>query len=380
MRPSLIVFIDCFPRDVAGDWFLPELPGRSAVRPGFGYSVNIVAELFAGTTPDDLGYFNLFQYEPENRWLRRAAPALRLLSPLRLWYLADRVAHRLVSRRWGFAGNIPFRYIGWFEPAGVYPFSPAFGRPTLFHAPAFDGGRVFHSDLKGVRPPHRDRALVDRALAAVRPERSVFLSLSDLDATAHAHGVGSPQFQARAGELDVWLRELVERFRDANPDGYVAVVSDHGASNPHGPFDLGVERRFGPARPGRYVHFLDATLARFWVGDAGLRAEMAAWLGEMREGTLVTEEERAEYGITSRRFGDLVWVVGEGYGISPSFLGRGVSKALHGYHPALPSQQALFVASEPLHAAAHLPREAYRAMRAAAAGSAAPVPVAEAVS
>lgn len=371
MRPSLFVFIDCFPRDSLGDAFLASLPGRSSIRPGFGYSVNIVAELFAGTTPDDLGYFNIFAYNPENDWLRRPAPLLRLLSPLRHWYFADRVAHRLVTSQAGYVGNIPFDYIGWFEPSGVYPFSPEFAHPTLFTTPEFRGTRVLHSQLRGVAAPGRDTVLISRAIEAVRPGESVFLSLSDLDAIAHAHGVGSPQFQARIEFLDGALGELIDRFRTANPDGYVAVVSDHGASNPEGTFDLRIEERFGRARPGRYVHFLDATIGRFWVQDQGLLEEMRDYLAGLGEGELVSEADREEYGITSRRFGDLVWVVGEGYGISPSFLGRGLSRALHGYHPRLSSQQAAFLTSEPLDRPSFRAREAYRAMR-AGCGAASP--------
>jgi hypothetical protein len=369
MRPSLIIFIDCLPRDSVDAGFLPMLAGRASVRPGFGYSVNIVAELFAGTRPDDLGYFNIFAYNPHNDWLRRWGGALRLLAPLGRWYVADRVAHRALTRAIGYVGNIPWDYMGWFEPTGVYPFSPAFAHPTLFGRADFEGGRVFHSKLKGVRPPHRDGVLIDDARARVRPGQSVFLSLSDLDAIGHAHGVGSPEFQARIALLDARLGELIGAFQAANPDGYVAVVSDHGASNPHATADLEIERHFGRARPDRYVHFLDDTLGRFWVRDAALRDEMAAYLGALPTGQLVAEAEREEYGITSRAFGDLMWVVAEGYGISPSFLGRGLARALHGYHPALPSQQAAFLTSDPLAGSSYRPRDAYQAMRAGAAGA-----------
>lgn len=348
MRPSLIVFIDCFPRRFAGADFLPALAGRAEIRPGFGYSVNIVAELFAGKTPDDLGTFNIFGYNPDNTWLAAHRGWLRLLAPVRRSYLADRVAHRLLARRAGYVGNIPFQHIGYFERTGAYPFSPEFPYPTIFSDPHFRGSRVFHSDLKGVLPPHRDAQLIERARRAVRPGESIFLSLSDLDAAAHAHGVGTPEFMARIADYDAWLGDLIDRFMAANPDGFVSVLSDHGAENTHGAHDMGVERHLGPASPRRYMYFLDATLARFWVADPALHGEVAEFLAVDPRGRLVTEEERAEYGLRNRAFGDYIWVVDEGYGISPSFLGRGVSKALHGYHPELESQQALFLTSAPL--------------------------------
>jgi hypothetical protein len=58
-----------------------------------------------------------------------------------------------------------------------------------------------------------------------------------------------------------------------------------------------------------------------------------------------------------------VWVVDEGLGISPSFLGRGTGHALHGYHPALPSQQAVFLASEPLAAPRYRSTQVYHELR-----------------
>ncbi|MGH9341107.1 MAG: hypothetical protein ACRD1R_16295 [Acidobacteriota bacterium] len=363
MRPSLIVFVDCFPYDSLHSNFLPILRHRARVRPGFGYSVNIVAELFSGKTPDDLGYFNIFGYNVENRWLRHWAPALRLLAPVRRWYVADRVAHRLLAKPAGPVANIPFEYIGYFERSGVYPFSREFGHRTLFREPWFAGERIFHSDLKKVGAPARDQVLINRAHVAIRAGESLFLSLSDLDAIGHVHGIGSPSFELRIQELNHWLGGLVDRFLSANPEGFVSVVSDHGAANPHGTVDLRVEAEFGRARPDRYIFFLDATLGRFWVPDAGLRASLEEFLVEAPHGQIVSEDDRRLYGIRSRSFGDLMWVVDEGYGISPSFLGRGLAKSLHGYHPELASQQAAFLSSEPFHRDLFLPREAYRHMR-----------------
>ncbi len=355
MRPSLIVFIDCLPFSSLPAGFLAELPGRASVRPGFGYSVNQVTELFAGLTPDEAGFFNIFNYNPGNAWSRAWAPAVRLLSPLRRAYYLDRVAHRALSRMVGFTANIPFAYLGAFEPTGSYPFSPSFPHPTLLGGPGFRGTAVLHSPLKDVPPPDRDRVLVERALGAVRAGESLFLSLPDLDSLVHSTGLGSPEFRARVQDYQAWVGELIAAFRHANPDGFVAVVSDHGAANVRGGYDLRIERHFGRPRPDRYMYFLDATLARFWVPDAGLRSEIAAHLEAERHGVLVTEDERSEYGIAARAFGDLVWVANEGVAISPSFLGRGTAKGLHGYHPALPSQRAVFLASEPL------PRPGYRA-------------------
>lgn len=363
MRPSLVVFIDCLPFQSLEPDFLPALQSRGRIVPGFGYSVNIVAELFAGKTPDDLGYFNIFNYAPESRWLWPWFPALKLLAPIRRSYIADRIAHKVLGRTIGPVANIPLEYLGYFEPTGVYPFSTEFGHTSVFTDPDFRGTCVFHSDLKGVRAPARDQILVDRALAAVQKGESLFLSLSDLDAIGHAHGIGSGEFQDRLARLNGWLGELIERFYLANPEGYVAVTSDHGASDPSYTFDLGIERKFGRAHPERYMFFLDATIGRFWIADDELRREIASYLEGLVEGHLITEEERTRYGISSPAFGDLIWVVGEPWGISPSFLGRGLPKSLHGYHPELPSQKAVFLASESLPQEEFLPREVHQLLR-----------------
>src|SRR5687768_8015683 len=100
MRPSLIVFIDCFPARFARG-FLPALAGRASMHPGFGYSVNIMAEMFAGKTPDDLQTFNIFNLNLRSTWLGGLGRVLPLLAPLGRVYAADRVAHRLLSRKVG---------------------------------------------------------------------------------------------------------------------------------------------------------------------------------------------------------------------------------------------------------------------------------------
>ncbi len=57
----------------------------------------------------------------------------------------------------------------------------------------------------------------------------------------------------------------------------------------------------------------------------------------------MTEDERREYGLTSARFGDFIYVLDEGLAFEPSTFARRKPIGMHGYHPLAPEQQAVAV-------------------------------------
>ncbi|MBN1642001.1 MAG: hypothetical protein JXA09_12270, partial [Anaerolineae bacterium] len=92
---------------------------------------------------------------------------------------------------------------------------------------------------------------------------------------------------------------------------------------------------------GRYAYFSDANLLRVWVMDPTLAPVIEAYLGGFGHGRLLTENERCTYGLTSRRFGQYIYVLEEGLAFEPSTFARHKPVGMHGYHPLVPSQQAL---------------------------------------
>jgi hypothetical protein len=65
---------------------------------------------------------------------------------------------------------------------------------------------------------------------------------------------------------------------------------------------------------------------------------------------VLTAGERARYGLTNPAFGDQIGVLDEGWCFRPSTFARHIPAAMHGWHPEVPSQQAVL-----LHRGAHPP-------------------------
>ena len=90
-----------------------------------------------------------------------------------------------------------------------------------------------------------------------------------------------------------------------------------------------------PFRPGKdYTVFLDSTFARFWFHNEDARAPITALLENIEGGYVISDEERDTYSIhwKTRKFGDLIWWVNDGYVVHPDYWHfRSIKKGMHGY-------------------------------------------------
>lgn len=345
----LIIFVDGLRADAVAEMeFLSGLPEIGAVRPGFGYSINLHAELFAGLRPDDVGFFCEWHLAPERAPGRRLRPLLPLLDALFRPYTLNRGVQHLLTRWYRpdhITPNIPLRHIDKFAVAGEPIFSPRFPAPTLF---------TLHPELRAIRAPRtvrkgqRDAWVVAQAREALNRHPALFLALADLDGLTHHAGVGSETYRAYLHRLDTWLASLHAEFRRRHPEGHFWVISDHGVANVEARVLLDIEKRFGPSGLRTFMYFSDSTLLRVWVFAGELREPLGDYLATYPAGRLLSAEERTRYGLTSPVFGDYILVLDEGHCFEPSYFARHVPVAMHGYHPELPSQQALYAHEGPI--------------------------------
>lgn len=349
--PALIIFVDALPFDDLGR--MPRLaawPWQARLRPGFGYSINLHAELFAGLTPDAVGFFGEWALDPDRapgRRFRRLWPILgRVLRP----YYLNRGVQSLVTRRYRpgrIMPNLPLGWLGDFAIHGEKVGEPGFGQPTLFSR---------HADLvtvaaDGLSKGRRDGALVMRAAEAIAGgARQVYLPLPDLDGIGHADRRSGPRWAEHLAALDEWVALLGDAFLARHADGDVFVLSDHGMADVRAGVALGIEAAVGPSGWGRYHYFTDSTLLRVWVHDPELGEPIADFIDASEVASLVTHDERVAYGLTNPAFGDFIAVLHEGLCFKPSTFARNIPAAMHGYHPDVASQHAVL-----LHRGAHPP-------------------------
>jgi hypothetical protein len=342
--PTLVVFVDALPFEHLAR--LPRLSAwewQSRLVPGFGYSINLHAELFAGLAPDDVGFFGEWTLDPERAPGRRYAALLPALDRLFRPYVLNRGLQALLTRRYRpgrIMPNLPLSRLADFAIHGEKVTDQAFPAPTIFRR---------HPALQVVAAPGlakgaRDAALVARARATIEGgARQVYVPLPDLDGIGHTDRTTGPRWAAQLAAIDGWVDELASRFLARHPDGDVFVVSDHGMADVRGGVSFEIERELGPQRRDRYLYFTDSTLLRIWVADPELGPAIADHLDRSAVASLVTHDERVAYGLVDPAFGDFIAVLDEGLCFRPSTFARNIPAAMHGYHPSVPSQHAVLL-------------------------------------
>lgn len=349
MSRCLIVFVDGLPHyELSRTTGLRRFPTVCALKPPFGFSPNIYAELYAGLTADDVAFFNEWQRRPAEQ-ADRASRVLAALAPVldrtRVTGLTSTLTHRLVKRlaRRPVA-NIPFRYLPWFRLGSIKVYDrEKFGRETLFSRFGFEvitGEAVNHLGIG-----NRDEEVFARGLDAIRRGGNVYLSFVDYDNLCHRHGVQSRRMREWLRVLDHRIQILGDTFDAAHGGaGTMFVVSDHGMLDVRGGYDLRIEDAFGPARPEDYLYFPDSVMCRVWSPRPDRLAAIDAWFRGLGVGHVLTEEERTRWGVTNREFGDLLFVLRPGLVFQQNFHGWRVPRAMHGYHPDHYSQWGIFLA------------------------------------
>jgi len=373
MTDVLIIFVDSLPCALLPP--MPNLntaPEKWSLIPGFGYSVNIHAEMFAGLLPDDVGYFGEWAYDPAHSpgWKWRGL--LPLLDTVCRPYVLNRGLQYLLIQNYRpqrIMINIPLRYLDMFALTGDHILDDPAGYPHPSLFTEFPDLRVI--PMPKLPKGERDRKLYVTGIAAIAESDSLLLPLPDLDGFGHSYGITGEPYREHLARLDTWIPDLTTDFLTRHPQGHVFVVSDHGMVNVEHAIRLDVEREFGRATRQTYAYFSDANLLRVWAFDESLRPRLRTYLDTITGCRLVTPEERAEYGLTSPAFGDLIYVLEEGYAFEPSTFARHKPVGMHGYHPLAPGQQAvaLHYGSPWCGAPPHRMRDLYEMLRAALRGT-----------
>ena len=344
--PLLVIFVDAYP--FADSKPLVERLSATTykkVTPGVGYSINVKSEIFAKMNPDDVGYFCEWTYEKEivHEWM--TAPVVALLSTLSsLGSIANRIAHKFVGamlRESIYA--IPFDVLPYFKNSGATAYDYGFEHPTFLTRHDFE--RVLYSEL-GVN----DRKVFNKAMEIVRekkPQR-LFVSTAELDGIMHKHGKDCEQYNSQVELINNHIVDLVNSFRKQHgPEAHYFIFSDHGMCHVTESVEFDIRKVVGKPGPESYSYFVDATFFRVWLNDQRLKPILLAAFEEFGNGHVLTDEERNQYGLTKPSHGDVIFLLDEQKMFAPSFFGKEVSKAMHGYDPNLESQQGTLISSFP---------------------------------
>jgi len=338
MKKILLVFIDGLQYDTAIEKFtILKNAKNSRVIPGIGFSNNIYPEMLCGTNPDEIGYFN--EWSPVKDEKSELPFYLKWLDMFR-WSLYINAGIRKIILRKIFKldySNIPFKYAHYFKAQGSHNFRDLTGN-NILHDYDFN---IYDSVETGLGVGKRDNFIIDKLENDLKQE-NYLLSLVDLDNIAHIHGITSTNFFNHTENLDNRLVKLFQNFSQLNEENEIYLFSDHGMVDVSNVVNFNIEEKFGEMNENKYLYFIDSTYMRVWVKDKSLMNDFKLYLSSRDFGELLTDQQRGEFGLTNKEFGDFIFRGNEGVMFVPNFYGGRANKAMHGYDSHIQSQNTIF--------------------------------------
>lgn len=311
--------------------------------PNVGYSSSLHWQLYCNKYPDKRGVF--VDWAVGNEKHTGVKLISRLLQPLDkcgdLGMYTKKVLDRLVFRRNAFA-NIPFRFRRKFTEQGLYLFwdKNVYGNEEIFanyHVISQDEGHISF-----------EHAISKIQEAISEGYKNIFFNTGFADAIGHTCARGDKYSEILKPYMEV-LCSVIKEYMRVNPDESVIIVSDHGMSTINNRIDLGLETFFGQQSEDTYIAYSDSAIMCIWCKDKSLLEPITDFLTSKEEGHLLSEDERLFYGVTDRKFGDLIFNLKEGYVFENNWFGKSVKgpgpngEGMHGFWPSLEAKDQLAV-------------------------------------
>jgi hypothetical protein len=342
--------------------YLRRLAGQGALgslREPFGFLPR--AAYFAGLTPSEFGFSNIFSCNPAKspfgmaRWMGNPGSinegAARQAITQEARQLLPKFAASYVSTL-----QIPVPWLRFFDLTEKYgPWEKRKGYRSIFDLldekklPWFECSWP----LQMLLPKYDDASIVENVIAQLRPEHALaYVHLTELDGLGHAHGPESMQMQRALMRSDALVQSLIEHCRKLDPECEVILFGDHGMLTVVQTFDLWAELNKLPLRFGEdYVFFLDSTMARFWFLRNEARAQVENLLRSVPVGKILEKEDQKRFAIEGCRpeNGELIFLLQPGAVIHPNFFQREGAPPLgmHGYDPAVPDNEGILICHGP---------------------------------
>jgi len=356
MKRILAILVDAFRYDYLSKRDTPFLYELSRgcfcapLRPVLGYSDAIRATIYTGAYPDEHNYWMAYRYSPETSPFKpysRFGFIEHAPHSVRPWL---KLALSKVIRQ-GAIHNLPPRIAPLFDYTMHHDAtSPgAFGDiPTIFDVFRDSGLPFTHiaSDRFGQFYFWFARSIqkkLPQAIERINPETQfIFLFLHYLDNAGHRYGTKSKMFRRELREVDLLIKNSVEKVQGIFGEIEIMIFSDHGMADAREyiNFDeLAKNSGFGKD----FFFITDSTMVRVWYLNERRRDGIRALVASSNCGHFLSAQERVELHLDfkHRYYGDDIYLVNPPYNIFPNSTSLLKPCAMHAYHPNLDSQRGI---------------------------------------
>jgi hypothetical protein len=354
MKPVLTVFFDGLkPESLVHMPFLNSLQHRR-LKALLGYSIACHASMYSGVYPHKHLMWFVWQRTPATspfRWLR-SARVLQYADCLPMRLIVQKITNRVQKRTafWGIPQIIhpPLRYWPdldvsekrfWDEDGYLD------GYPTIFellraHQVPYEivgMGRSRQPSWQVVEAYH---------ISDIKPW--TYLFIGEVDGLSHRHRQNSPFVIEYLKRFDAIVERYYREFEQRTGDFSFFAFSDHGHQLVHEKINLYTVFRQAGRDLNCYLHVIDANFARFWFDNEAERRQVRQVLARIQNGFVLQAADLAAYHVEmpDNRFGDLVFYLDAGSAFAPTSFGFGKKEiSLHGYLPAYPDADGVFIAN-----------------------------------
>jgi len=344
-KDRIIFFVDAYPFEEKHELKKTANIFKSitALQPSFGYSVNVKSVLFARLSPDDTGFLNEWTFNPKNGYKTILIPYF-LDKIIRYNRFIKRVISKVFAKlyRINFR-DIPLSLLSSMEDIGVsaydddYPFETVFTKNNI--------KRYTHTNYGS--DTNAFEKLCEDLQEDPKPKQC-FLAMADFDHIMHKYGMKSKEYYAEIRNVDAKLSKLWGILEKRNNSPELLLISDHGMTPVSEGIQFNVEKYISGFQKD-YFYFIDATMARIWILNDKKRDEIEDWLeGSNTPGMILDLETRKKWGITSEKFGDIIFLLDDGKMFIPNFIGDLGCKAMHGYLPTHATQLGIIASTKKL--------------------------------
>ena len=286
------------------------------LRPNIGYSSVLHWQLYCNRYPDARGTFVDWTKKPESK--RSVRVLCRLLQPLDhvapLGWFSRKVLDRVFFRSNTFA-NIPYRFRPLFSNCGKYLF---FDGKNLENEENFAGYSAVLQD-----EGHRSLTdCMDEFLNLIqRDTKNIFLSFGFADQIGHTCQRGK-EYDARLQEPVRMLFDGIAQYHKRFVQEEILLVSDHGMSTVQQSVQINLQQHFGKESSKTYFCYRDTAVMCVFASKEALKKQLAEYLKNLPYGHLLTEQQRERYGVTDPKFGDLIFILHEGFVFEDNWFGK----------------------------------------------------------
>lgn len=312
-----------------------------------GYSSAILPAIWSGTSPEKNGvwceYFldprkphllsHLFKAIPSNGLRRLCTSACAKVT--RKFHIQSDYSYSVFP-------EVEHMFSRWRLTPNRFPIIQIPGIPMI--TDFLNENRVSYSYYYYERPlTQRDLTEFVASLPRQLGSNELIVIYSTIvDHMTHVHGLFSDAVKFALGNLDMFVKNIIQKLEQKTSNLELVVFSDHGMASISQRVNIHeILSRQGIQQPRDLVAFYDSTLARFWFLNGNTRSIVERTLENADFGRILSEDDLKRYHLSfsDNKYGELIFLLNEGVEIYPSYmhtLRKEYVKAMHGYDPELP--------------------------------------------